>query len=58
MLFLLFDFDCSESTSVHELITIFMCLTIGFCKLTETEIPAHEKIETYAKLVYFIRNYI
>ena len=28
-----------------------MCLTIGFCKLTETEIPSHEKIETYAKLV-------
>ena len=51
MLFLLFDFDCNESTSVHELITIFMCLTIGFCKLTETEIPPNDKIETYAKLV-------
>ena len=31
-----------------------MCLTIGFCKLTETEIPPSDKIETYAKLVLIL----
>jgi len=47
----LFDFDNSESISLEELITIFMCVVIGFCRLTETEIPNFKVIETFAKLV-------
>lgn len=61
MIFLLFDFDCSESTSLNELVTIFMCVTIGYCKISEAVIPPFSTIEKYAKLVslnFFINSFI
>ena len=30
VLYLLYDFDCSQDISLNELITIFMCVTIGY----------------------------
>lgn len=52
MLFLIFDFDCSDSIQLEELIVIFICSVQGFCKLTEAPIPSYSNLEKYAKLMF------
>ena len=52
MLFLIFDFDCSESIQLEELIVIFICFVQGFCKLTDFPTPSYSSLEKYAKLMF------
>lgn len=52
VLFLIFDFDCSESIQLEELIVIFICFVQGFCKLTDFPAPSYSSLERYAKLMF------
>jgi hypothetical protein len=43
--------DCNGSISLNELLIIFKSVIIGFCRLTDQQIPNHNKLEKFAKLV-------
>ncbi|EGR32152.1 hypothetical protein IMG5_094380 [Ichthyophthirius multifiliis] len=52
VLIVLFDLDCNGSISLNELLIIFKSVFMGYCKLTETEIPTYGTLEKFAKLMF------
>lgn len=53
VLYLLFDFNHSNSISLDELVIVFNCVIRGYCKVTKSKIPKYSELEKYAKLVYY-----
>lgn len=41
VLYLIFDLDCSGNISLNELLIIFKSIILGYCKLTEAELPSY-----------------
>lgn len=51
-LYLIFDLDCSGNISLNELLIIFKSIIIGYCKLTDAELPSYTQLEKFAKLMF------
>ncbi|KAL4430203.1 hypothetical protein ABPG74_014762 [Tetrahymena malaccensis] len=51
-LYILFDLDCNGGISLNELLIIFKSIIMGYCKLTETELPPYTTLEKFAKLMF------
>ncbi|CAK64368.1 unnamed protein product (macronuclear) [Paramecium tetraurelia] len=51
-LYIVFDLDCSGNISLNELLIIFKSIILGYCKLTEAELPSYIQLEKFAKLMF------
>lgn len=52
VLYILFDLDNSGNISLNELLIIFKSIVLGYCKLTDGEIPSYNNLEKFAKLMF------
>lgn len=52
VLYIIFDLDCSGNISLNELLIIFKSIILGYCKLTESELPSYIQLEKFAKLMF------
>ncbi len=52
VIFLVFDFDRSESISLQEILIIFVCVINGFARITNQSPPSYYTIEYFAKIMF------
>lgn len=52
MIFLIFDLDNSETLTLDEIISIFICHSNGFAKITDQLPPEYKNISNYAKIMF------
>ena len=52
VLYILFDLDNSGNISLNELLIIFKSVVMGYCKLTDAELPSYTNLEKFAKLMF------
>lgn len=51
--------DCNGGISLNELLIIFKSVIMGYCKLTETDLPLYTTLDKFAKLVtHFCLNFL
>ncbi|CAD8137271.1 unnamed protein product [Paramecium octaurelia] len=51
-LYIVFDLDCNGNISLNELLIIIKSIIIGYCKLTNAELPPYVQLEKFAKLMF------
>ncbi|CAK88170.1 unnamed protein product (macronuclear) [Paramecium tetraurelia] len=51
-LYIVFDLDCNGNISLNELLIIIKSIIIGYCKLTNAEMPPYVQLEKFAKLMF------
>jgi hypothetical protein len=52
VLYIIFDLDCNGNISLNELLIIIKSIIIGYCKLTNADLPPYVQLEKFAKLMF------